>query len=106
MTKRIEIEAEPREKITLSLVGKEYVLPPVKGALMLKIGRQAKLAEANEEKQLGMIDDMILTVFGKKQANAIQKRLEDPEDALDIPHIMKVVEKLSEIVSEDQTPTT
>ena len=32
MTKRIVIEAEPRESITIDLVGVEYVVEPPKGA--------------------------------------------------------------------------
>jgi len=48
-TKSITISADPREKITVSLVGKNYVIKPPKGAMALQMARRAVAAEDDPE---------------------------------------------------------
>ena len=100
MTKRITIAAEPREKITVDLIGVEYVLRPFKSAIAMNIAKQAQDAGEDQAKMLEMIDDTINLIFGPRQAKAIHKRLNDAEDDLDISHIFDLVKQLTEASTE------
>lgn len=106
MTKRIVIAGKPREKITVDLVGKEYVVRPFKASMGMLMAKQAADAGEDQNKMLEMIDDTVRKLFGEKQAVKIQARLQDEEDELDIPQIFELVQQLSEASTEDETPTT
>lgn len=108
MTERIDIEAEPRQKITVSLVGTEYLINPPKGATAVTMAKQAKAAEKDDSdeatlKSWELIEDWIKKAFGKQKAKEIQKRLDDDEDDLDIPHISQLISKVSELNSGNPT---
>lgn len=103
MTKRISVEAEPREQFTVDLVGKEYLAKAPKSALGVKLGEQIKAANEDPQKMWDIIMDYIKIMFGPKQATAIEKRLESATDDLDIPHIMELVKKITEATTGDPT---
>lgn len=105
MTKRIVIEAEPVEKITVSLVGKDYLLTPPKGALGLGLARRAEEAKAagNVEAIWGEVISWLTSAVGAKQAARIQARLDDPADLLDIIHIVNLMERVTEAVTGSPT---
>jgi len=103
MTARITIDAQPREKITVKLVDKEYVILPPKGSTGLALARRARAAKDDPEKGWEAILSWLKTAAGPKQATAIEKRLNDPEDLLDIIHISSLIEQVSELASGNPT---
>ncbi len=106
--KRIEIAAQPRENITVSLVGVEYVITPPKGSLGLRLAKKAKEAE-NEKDNISMWDEIMGWVragFGAKQTKKIQERLDDPDDDLDIEHITTLMEKIIEATTDNPTSSS
>jgi hypothetical protein len=105
MTSFIEVAATPREKITVRLVGHEYVMTMPKGALTLKIAARAREAEekADPTVMVALFDDWLDAGFGKKQGKALRARMDDPDDALDIPHIMELIQKVAEVGTPNPT---
>lgn len=101
--KRLSITADPREEFTVDLVGKEYLAKAPKGALGVKLGEQVKAADNDPQKLWELVMDYLVIIFGKKQSTAIEKRLMSPEDDLDIPHVMKLVELMTEEATGDPT---
>lgn len=100
---RIVIDAKPRTQIPLSLVGQEYLVLPPKGSLGIKIAQRAQEANGDPMELWGIVESYIDIAFGKKQGKEIKKRLEDEDDDLDIAHLMQVIEKLTEFVTDDPT---
>lgn len=106
--KSITIDAEPREQITVNLVGKPYLLTPPKGALGLTLAERAQEAQASGDVKAiwGEVMGWLTTAVGKKQARAIQERLDDPDDDLDIIHVITVMEKVVEAVTKNPTSSS
>jgi hypothetical protein len=102
----IEINASPVEKIDVKLVGKAYKVTPPKAAFAMKIAREAREGgSANAGRVVEVMDEWMERAFGKAQHTAVQKRLDDPTDDLDLPHIMQLMELLIEEQS-DGNPTS
>lgn len=104
--KSIDIVAEPREQITVNLVGKPYLITPPKGALALGISKRVKTLneEGRGDEVWGEVENWLRSAVGAKQFTAIQKRLDDANDDLDIKHIVALMTKVVEAVTE--TPTS
>lgn len=104
--KRIEITAEPREQITVNLVGVEYLMTPPKGSLGLDLAKRAKELEGSGDVAAiwGEVEAWLKVAAGKKQFAKIQERLSDADDDLDIIHIIRVMEAMVEAVTD--TPTS
>ncbi|QGZ16721.1 hypothetical protein PBI_DEWDROP_74 [Microbacterium phage Dewdrop] len=124
MAELIEIEADEPELIPVKLVGVQYMLNPPKASLtmnmadsftgkeMAKPGPNASKAEleaARKEarktakKTRDALRVWTIQAFGKETAAAIDKRLLDPEDRLDIPHLMDLMNKVAEAGSGNPT---
>lgn len=107
MTKRIVIEAEPRESLTIDLVGVEYVIEPPKGAFALKLARQVKDLEAagssDVAAQWSVVEGWVTRAFGPKQSKKVLARIDDDDDDLDIVHIMTLMQKIAELATENPT---
>ena len=96
----IVITAEEREVIEVDLVGVHYQVTPPKASLALKIAVQAKQADENDPEQaLVPITSWLGQAMGEEQAAAIRARLDDPDDLLDLSHVMKLMEKIIEVGS-------
>lgn len=106
--KSITIDAEPREQITVHLVGKPYLLTPPKGSLGLKLAERATAAnESGDVKAIwGEVMDWVTKAVGPKQAADIQSRLDDPDDDLDIIHVVTVMEKVVEAVTSNPSSSS
>ncbi|QNJ55959.1 tail assembly chaperone [Microbacterium phage Rasputia] len=121
----IEIEAEAAELIPVKLVGETYYLNPPKTALTMDMAESmggmsakklpesasdAEKAQAlkesrkNAKKARSAVDTWVLQAFGVEGAKAIQKRLLDPLDRLDIDHLMKLMNAVAE--AKTGNPTT
>ncbi|UDL16226.1 hypothetical protein SEA_KOZIE_30 [Microbacterium phage Kozie] len=106
--KSITIDAEPREQITVHLVGKPYLLTPPKGALGLQLAERAQAANATGDVKAiwGEVMDWVTKAVGSKQAADIQARLDDPEDDLDVIHVVTVMEKVVEAVTSNPSSSS
>jgi hypothetical protein len=91
------------DPITVNLIGHAYVAHPPKTLLAMKLaeGMDGSTDPAFILERLRKYLDL---TFGKKEAGAIMKRLEEPEDELDVRHIMQLMEKITEVTT--GTPTT
>jgi glycosyltransferase A (GT-A) superfamily protein (DUF2064 family) len=68
-----------------------------------KAAKDAALEEQRKSASQSMdgIQSWIKQAFGKETAKAINKRLEDPEDKLDYPHLTKLMIQLAEATTGD-----
>lgn len=97
MTK-MEINAEPRKPFNLTLVGEEYMVFPPKTMMSMLLAKASKSSDGGTD--VGQfyegLSHWLTAAFGRKVAPKVIKRLEDPEDDLDIDHIMQLIEKMTE----------
>lgn len=99
----IEITAEPVKTLDVNLVGVDYDVKPPKGSLAIVLASSLGKIKDNPDKLMRILGDWVRVAFGKKQAEAVMKRLEDPDDDLDITHIMQLMEKLAEATTGNPT---
>lgn len=99
----IEIAATTREAIPIKLVGKDYSITTPKSYLAMMLAIRAKKADEDPEKMMEAVSEWLDGAFGKKVRADIVKRLEDPEDALDFPHITELMRKVIELGTGDPT---
>lgn len=104
MTKRIEIEAQDLEQITVNLVGTEYLLTPPKAALAISFAEQVDDVKANPMQGMKVITEWLESGFGKPTATKIMKRMKDPKDKLDLGHVNQLLQKVMEMQT-DGNPT-
>lgn len=102
----INITADPREPVPVTLVGMEYSIKPPKAALALKLAVRAKAAENDPGSMMEAVDQWIAIAFGKVGSKKIQARLESDEDDLDFPHIMQLMEALVEQTTGNPTSSS
>lgn len=103
-TTPITIEAAPREAIPVMLVGVAYEINPPKAALALKLAVTAKTAGNDDTAMMDALFEWVDIAFGKRASTAIKKRLDDPADDLDLPHITALMEAVIE--RQTDLPTT
>lgn len=94
MTKRIEINTTPREKICVALGGKEYLITPPKAIQSLRVA--AKASEANEMETVEVLLDWVRDTFSPSQSKDILARLESPKDDLDFPDLTEMFKQILE----------
>lgn len=90
------------EPITVNLIGKSYIAHPPKTTLAMKLA-EGMDGSQDAEFILGRVEKYLIMTFGSKEGAKIRKRLDDPEDLLDIPHIMQLMEKLTEVATGNPT---
>ena len=101
----IEIEADEPQGIPVRLVGKDYTARPPKAMSAMALAKIANSDSKDPEEIVKAIQGYLEMVFGKRTSNIIMKRLEDPNDLLDIRHITSLMQKLTEMVA-GGNPTT
>lgn len=89
--KPISVKAVAAPTIPVDLVGKNYVITPPKSIHALHIAQQAQNAGNDPAVLLDVILGWVRAAFTKKDAKAIEARLEDSEDLLDITHLTELV---------------
>lgn len=100
----IEAEAKP-STIGIALVGKTYQGRPPKTVAMINLSQAVTKKKSQPAEMVGFLHKFLEMTFGKKDANAIMKRLEDPQDTLEIGHISQLMEALISR-SAGENPTT
>lgn len=110
--RRIVIEGS-LDPITLTLIGEEYTVYPLKPSAMIslieEIDGMQNMSEEDVENNLeaiGNISNTLVRLFKEDDRDQILARLEDFTDPLDLSHLMEVMNKLSEISQEDSNPPT
>lgn len=101
--KAIEIAASGRKHIAVDLVGKTYQVKPPKSALAMRVAMSAKQADDDPMVMVEGLERWTKAAFGEKTSEAVWARMDDPDDDLDIPHLMQLMEALMEITSGNPT---
>lgn len=96
MTRSITIEGLPREQIDVDLVGKHYLIDPPKAATTMQLAEKASEHKGDTDAMIGMLKEWMAQTFGPKQTPKILARMYDPEDLLDLGHIMKLMTAIAE----------
>lgn len=101
----ITINADSPKVYPVDLVGKKYNARAPKAAVALKIAELAKTDFAEHpEKVEELISTLVSSLFSKKDAASVAKRLQDPEDALDVEHLSQLSQAIGEAAAD--RPTT
>ena len=90
---------KPRTK-TVVIDGEEFVFERQKAYPLFKALETAK----GEIKQFEKVEAWLFGALPEDQAERLRKRLEDPEDDLDVPHLVEVFQGLVQGVAD--RPTT
>lgn len=98
----IVIDAEPAETLDVKLVGVDYKITPPKTSLLMQVTdkMQGKEEEDVTSEDLYRFVDLMFT---NTDSVKVKKRLNDPKDALDIDHVMSLLDKLMEAVQPNPT---
>lgn len=81
----------------------EYLIKEPKMTYSATIAARASSSEQDAAQMVEVMVDWVFKAFGKKQGEAIKKRLYDDEDDLDLKHIMELIQMLSEEATGDPT---
>lgn len=102
----IQIDAD-LSYASVQLVGKTYQVPPVKTFALMGFSNLANISDLSPEEVTEAFSNLIGTLFAKKDAPKIMARLSDPNDALDLPHIIELMNSLVARASEgaEKRPT-
>lgn len=103
MTRRIEINPKSREKLTVSIAGKEYLGTAPKASYGLALAEQGESSQNDPKAMVAMVQEWLQVVFGEKVGAALWMRTTDPDDELDIPDLMELMEKITEATTGDPT---
>lgn len=99
----IVIESSPRAIIPVRLHGVDYTIRPPKAALALKLAVRAKQAGDAPELMVAAVDEWIDRAFGSQVAGAIRARLDNEDDALDLPDLMTLMNRVIELTAGNPT---
>lgn len=91
----ITISAVPKKKIPVDLIGVRYQVTPPKSSLAIKISQQVRTPDDADD-AFTTLGEWIDIAFGKQAAVKVRNRLEDPDDDLDLEHIMQLMNLLME----------
>lgn len=96
MANEINISAQAPLPIKVTLVGEEYEVRPIKGAIGIQMAQRFGKNTENPAELVKSIDALIGMIFGKSAKKTILARLNDAEDLLDFTHIIELVQALME----------
>lgn len=92
---KIEITATPAHPIAVTLLGVDYTVRPLKGSLGVAMAQRFSGKNLTADKVGKEMTTLIKALFGT-DAPKITKRLNDPEDDLDYPHIVELMNAVME----------
>lgn len=93
----IQDESEP---ISVALVGKTYVAHMPKSMLAIRLGeRISGLDTEDVDAIIDSLSEFMRLIFDAADASAILDRLTEPDDRLDIPHLLRLVDRMTEVVA-------
>lgn len=94
-------EAEERKAVVIELIGKRYKVRPPKTSFAMKYALAGDGEDASTAVKLTV--SWVKAAFQKDDAQEVIDRLQDPDDLLDLQHIMKLIEALVAKVSGNPT---
>lgn len=103
MSNRIEITAEAPKPIEITFVGVDYKVRPIKASLGIALAQNLQNLGEDPAKIDKGIAKLLNAIFGKDVAKDVKDRMTDPDDLLDIPHVMELLNKLMEKSSGNPT---
>lgn len=89
----LTISIEPPKPITVDFGGKQYKVRPIKSSLGIALAQRLQ-GEKDAKKTVEGIYHIIDIIFGKADSAKVKKRLEDPADDLDFPHVLQLMQAL------------
>jgi len=101
----IIVEASPRPRYTVQLVGVEYALSPPKSALSMKLAVRSKQSQESSDPTL-MLDTLrewVVSAFGDEVGAVVLARLDDKDDEMDLDHLSELMRKVSEAATGNPT---
>jgi hypothetical protein len=103
MATEITISATVPKKVKVTLIGVEYKIAVPKTTAGIIVAQQIQAAGEDVDLLMDEVKEWVMDTFGDTQGEAVWKRLFDPKDELDIPHITQLIVKLVEVAT---NPTT
>lgn len=109
----INVAPAPRQTLQVNLVGKMIHVKTPKASIAIEMARDSskfnnrgkkKMTDAETLALIDTLYDWLKMIVSPKDFEVIKKRLRDPEDGLDIPHITEMISKVSEFAG--QNPST
>lgn len=95
----IDIEDE-EAPMAVRLVGVDYVAHRPKSMLALRLGQRIQDVDMDDtEEVVSQFGSFLKLVFGTEVTESIMARLEDADDRLDVIHLLRFVERITEVVS-------
>jgi hypothetical protein len=101
----VAIGAGERPKsISVDLVGQRYEIVPPKAGIALRIAKLATDKDPNQQmKVLSLVDVWIARAFGDQAPELERRMYEDPDDELDFPHVVQLIQKVVEFQTGNPT---
>lgn len=98
MSENIDIQAVPRNVLPITLVGKKYNIKPPKASFAIRMAKKSKQFDDDPALMMETLEGWMRQAFSVKKSDydAVLARLEDPDDELDVPHIAKLMEAVTE----------
>jgi len=84
------------KRIPIRLVGVEYDVRRPKTQLAMALSQAAQAAGNDPDKLLRVVRDFTSMMFTPEDQQAIETRLSDPDDDLDLIHVMQLARALQE----------
>lgn len=101
----IVVETPEIRKLKVRLGGEVYAVSPLKGSIGINLARRAqgKNGEPDMARFAKFVEEVVIAIFTSEDAKAILKRLRDPEDGLDLGHIMSLMSALMDKTTTNPT---
>lgn len=97
----IEIEVKPRERKTLKfMLGEEiyeFGVPKLYGLMSAIKGVQS--GDVDNAQAFSKVEDWVFGALPAKDAKRLRARLADPDDSLDVEHLVKVFQELTKVAA-------
>ncbi len=95
-----------RKPLNVSLVGVDYTITPPKAALAIEMAKDiSKAKNKKPEEVMDTLYEWLGMCMDDEGVAAIRKRLMDPKDDLDIPHVTELLGAVMERIT-DNPPTS
>lgn len=107
--RKLVIDAGEQQSITVSLVGVDYEVTPPKAFGNLQMAQLGRSMQANpdemSEEDVDEFIGVLLRPFTPEDAEAVEARLQDANDLLDVNHLTQLLDMLRELGEDDNPPT-
>lgn len=99
----IRITATPKKRVSVELLGIDYMIKPPKSSLLLAISSHAGSDDTDANGVSEDFANILKLMFTPADLPKVQARLNSPDDELDLDHIFETVEKLTEAATGNPT---